>query len=485
MSKMKKILPVMCMLGASALVVSASNLTNNKPNENLINYFNSFKTDAKNYANLDAKMVSTALNKYTAEIIPEMEAVESDDVETIDTLETGELNNTTDNSIENIEKNETSSEQTDILIEDSIINNLEQGSNENEITQDNDSNETSPEELEKFSTLYSLSSDITENCDMFCKLKTELHDAIVETQALIEKVNNNEITLTKEQKLLITEQAQQLKSLGRQLSNSTTALSLSLSDLNGLIQANNQNLDDLSLKYLIVLDNLVNGNEMLQSGLTTMRMMNQMFHINDENVPSNNKGRILYGFQENNNPPVIKDYYIDENNNLQENNQITNNESAESQVIDSYQDRKLKSNIDTYQNSPVNRNIDTFFNTALLDNEFMYGNGGTGNYGMFGGNPYMNNYANYERGNTNDSVNKDTDTQNNDTSIKSKNSKKEKFKLKKNVDTYRDENTPDIKSKLENIKSTIGGFFSKISKSDLDDKIDNPVYKYTPNNSSN
>ena len=33
-------------------------------------------------------------------------------------------------------------------------------------------------------------------------------------------------------------------------------------------------------------------------------------------------------------------------------------------------------------------------------------------------------------------------------------------------------------SKIENIKSNIGEFFSKFSKADLNDKIDNPIYKY-------
>lgn len=493
---MKKIIPIISLIGASALVVSASNLTQTKTSENFIHYFNSFTTDAKNISKVDTKMVSSALNNYimsldvnleeesnseeiennyypattyqaSTEIVPEVEPIE-----TPSTLEDiADLGNDLD-SATNITNSDTTNNLEDTEIEE----------NQDEREEKND---TENEEHDKISTLYSLSNDITESCDAFCELKTELHEAIIKTQALIEKVNNKEIELTNEQKLLITEQAQQLKNLGRELANSTTGLSLALSDLNGLMLANNQNIDDLSLKYLIVLDNLVNGNEMLQSGLTTMRLMNQMFNINTENIPSNNKGRILYGFQQNNNPPVIKDYYIDENNELQETKQDNTEQNTTETVkegnVDTYQNRKLQSNIDTYQNSPVNRNIDTFFNTALLDNEFMYGNGFGGGYGYgyggYAGNPYINNYVNYERGNTNDSVNKDIDTQNKDTNTK-KRSKKERFKLTKNIDTYKDEKAPDLKSKIENIKSNIGGFFSKFSKADLNDKIDNPVYKY-------
>lgn len=520
---MKKIIPILSLIGASALIVGASNLSKPKTSENFIHYFNSFQNDVSNFANIDTKLVSTALNNYAlsldavvntensnycpattyqenAEILPDVHPLPAPELAN----KTGLNDNTTINSPPSTADNaplidETPNNNINNTIKNATPDNLNINTdlnpvNENTSTNDDNNNdninneENIEKDDEKVSTLYSLSNDITEGCDIFCQLKTELHNAIVETQALIEKVNNNEISLTNEQKLLITEQAQQLKNLGRQLSNSTTELALSLSDLNTIMQSNNQNLNDLSLKYLIVLDNLVNGNEMLHSSLETMRLMNQIFNINTDNIPSNNKGRILYGFQENNNPPVIKDYYIDENNNLQENNTETNEKTTdnyEKTNIDTYKDRKLQSNIDTYQNSHVNRNIDTFFNTALLDNEFMYGNGNGGMYGYgyngYAGNPYVNNYSNYERGNTNDSVNKDIDTQNKDTNMKN-NSKRKKFKLTKNVDTYKDENTPNLKSKIDNIKSNIGEFFSKFSKTDLDNKIDNPIYKYNSKN---
>ena len=261
------------------------------------------------------------------------------------------------------------------------------------------------------------------------------------------------------------------------------------------VEVNNNDIDNLSLKYLVVLDNLINGNEMLQSGLSSLNMINQMFNMNNENIPSNNQGRILYGFRQNNNPPVIKDYYINENGELIENNQnsnITNEEAQEelndsssdnSNNIDTYQSNSSMSNIDTYNTARPPKNIDSFFNTALLDNDFMYGNGNL-NYGMGYGmnNPYFANYTNYQN-NATDGVNNDTSTQN---EKKNENKKeKKKFRLKKNIDTFKDENEPDIKTKLTTIKNSISGFFNKFKKSDLNDKLDNPIARYNSNDKIN
>ena len=158
--------------------------------------------------------------------------------------------NETDNSNETIENSKVVTESND--------NTLEVETNEN---------------LEQISTLFSLSSDIEDSCDDFCELKENITKAIAETQNLINKVQLKEIELTNEQRLFITEQAQQLKNLGRQLSNITTELSFNLSDLNTLMANNNQDMDNLSLKYLVVLDNLINGNEMLQSGLSSLNLI--------------------------------------------------------------------------------------------------------------------------------------------------------------------------------------------------------------------
>ena len=48
--------------------------------------------------------------------------------------------------------------------------------------------------------------------------------------------------------------------------------------------------------------------------------------------------------------------------------------------------------------------------------------------------------------------------------------------LPKNIDTYRDENTPTPSMKLNNIKNKITDFFSNFSRKK--DKIENPVFKY-------
>jgi len=91
-------------------------------------------------------------------------------------------------------------------------------------------------------------------------------------------------------------------------------------------------------------------------------------------------------------------------------------------------------------------------------------------------NPYMQHNA---YNNTNYSVHNVENTQHNEQKQNITSTKKErkKIQLKKNIDTYKDENEPDIRTKLGNIKNTISGFFSKFKKSDLNDKITNPVYR--------
>ena len=43
---------------------------------------------------------------------------------------------------------------------------------------------------------------------------------------------------------------------------------------------------------------------------------------------------------------------------------------------------------------------------------------------------------------------------------------KKKFKLQKNIDTYRDANTPTVSAKLTIIKDSISNFFSKLKNDD-------------------
>lgn len=492
---MKKILPIIAVLGVSALIPLSSNKIENKK-ENFINNFNEFHENVKDYSNLgEKKLTKTAFNKYNLSIL-------SDDLQVLNK----ENENKTD------ENDEVKTQPVNLIEADNeLIENDEQlnKETENEIeTTENIQPLEDNEKAQKISTLYSLSNDIEDSCDDFCELKEEITNAIIETQNLINKVQSKELELSKEQRMFITEQSTQLKNLGRQLSNVTTELSFHLSDLNQIMATNDSNIDTLNLKYLVVLDNLVNGNEMLQSSLNNLNLINQMFNLSST-VPPNNQGRILYGFQHNNNPPVVNDYYIDENGELIKNtnpeqSEQNDNSTSENAIkvennktnIDTYQNKALKTNIDTYQNTNLPRNIDSFFNTALLDNEFMYGNSGYGygGYNNFYGmqNPYMNNYTNYERNNTTNGNQNMNNTQNNNNS-ESPNSyqnqtrkEKKRIKLKKNIDTYKDENEPDIKTKLGNIKNSISGFFKNFNKSnlkiDLGDKIENPVYRYNPNN---
>lgn len=394
---MNKIIPVIGILGLGvALTGCANNLTNVQAKQEEVN-LNSNTKDIK----------VPGMSNYSLEL-------ESDEIATLE-----ELN-------EDVEIPENDSEEPE--------------TNNNEI-----------------STLYSLSTDIENSCDDFCELKSEISEAITETENLIAKINNKEMELSKEQRLHLSEQAMQLKNLGRQLSNVTTELSLNLSDIYQIINENNAQNSNLSLKYLIVLDNLINGNEMLQSGLNSLNMINYMLN-------NNANGNIYYRHQENNNPPVEKNYTIN-------NGEITETENTTIDTLNS----NPESNIDTYHSNMPN-NIDSFFNTALFDNEFMYGNNGYG-YGM---NPYIMQYGQYEnnKNNQSNSVNKTQQTQDIEETKQEtpKETKKKKFKLQKNIDTYRDEKTPDLKTKINNFKESISGFFNKIQPTK--DIITKPIYRF-------
>lgn len=473
----KKVIPVIALVGASALIVGISNPKEVEKKESLINHIKSFENDVANYASVNHPELTTTLDKYVLTLenndfeIDMLNNAQDDSQQHIATLEETQNNIVGEENNLNINNNVTSTQTNDLTVDDDLNSQIN----------------TENESINQISTLYSLSEDIETSCDDFCELKEEITEAIVETQNLIKKVQAKELELTDTQRLLITEQAQQLKNLGRQLSSVTTELTLNLSDLNTIMTANNQNIDALSLKYLIVLDNLVNGNEMLQSGLSTLNLMNQMFNMTNNEIPSNNQGRVLYGFQHNNNPPVIKDYYVDENGRVIENSpttqdQVENQATAETDKktinIDTYKNSNLTSNIDTYQYNKLPQNIDSFFNTALLDNEFMYGNGNNGYWGMNYGNPYLNRYTNQNPNNTlsgNDHIDNTQDVENKNNNNSKKESKR--IRLKKNIDTFKDENEPDIKTKLGNIKNSIKGFFEKLKIADLSDKIERPIYR--------
>jgi len=284
---MKKIVPIIGILGVPFILSGCSTANIGVPP--LSNGIKSLEESINDYSKVNpSKTTRTAYAKYKLSLENDDEIKENEILQ---------------DEIMPLDENEV--EIDEAIIEDEIFETL---NNEDEIIEEN----LSEDESNEISTLYSLSGDIDESCEDFCELKTEITNAIAETQNLIEKVKNNEIELTNEQRMLIQEQARQLKVLSRELSRSTTELSISVSDINQLLRDSNGNLDSLSLKYMLVLDNLVNGNEMMQNSLNSINMINSLFHLQGT-IPPNNAGRILYGFQKNDEPPVVKDYLINEN----------------------------------------------------------------------------------------------------------------------------------------------------------------------------
>ena len=474
---MKRILPFLSLIGASVMITGCSNnLTNINLNNNTKDNLKTFSSSVNSMPNIENAVQTSVKNKYQLSI------------DTPKTLELLEDNIVEENNV----KESTNSDQLNLseeiepkeTIEDSEENNAQESDDtENLANEQQNNDEQITQEDTNISTLYSISNDVEQSCEEFCELKEEITEAIAETERLIEKIDSNELNLTREQRIYLNEQAMQLKNLGKQLSNSTTHLAFNLSDLKQVLNENNADINQLSLKYLIVLDNLVNSNEMLQTGLTSLNLMNNLLYNN------NSQSRMIFGYQNNNNPPVIKDYTINENGEITENEinkeNVENTENSTS-TLDTYNQTNLNTNIDSYySNNP--KNIDSFFNTALLDNQFMYGNGGLYGGYAYGMNPYLNQYAQYEKNqnyNSANGVNNTNNTQNienipsdnvDEDGEKIGNKERKKLNIKKNIDTYRDENTPDLKTRFNNFKQTISNAFGKI---DPKNDIKHPVYKY-------
>lgn len=489
---MKKFLPLIAITGICCLFSGCNQNEIALNKDSLKDNVNTFKTCLENYSNLrNENLNATKLNKYILTLVEPIDTNNTD-------LKAEEIDPEFNMQDKDLKTLEYLDEEPQTAIEDDPINDIDKDENEDinkEPSEDkNDDNLDNSTRNKQVSTLYSLSQDIDDSCEDFCELKEELTNAIIETQNLLTKLQNKEVELSLQEKMFVTEQAMQLKNLGRQLSNITTELSFNLSDLNEFMSTSNKDLDTMSIKYLLVLDNLINGNEMLKTGLSSLNLMRNAFKMNNMQIPPNNTGRIIYGFQQNGQEPVIKDYLINENGKIVENkednvSENTSNDEKDTEEksntnIDSYANTNLISNIDTYGNNL--QNIDTFFNTALLDNEFMYGNGGYGynGFGMYQ-NPYMGQYAQYERNNKNaiDNVNNFNNTPHIDNNLNNNQSKKERKKLKitKNIDTYKDENTPNLKSRWENIKQTFNSIFNANVKPKNSNYIKNPVYRESLN----
>ena len=500
---MKKFIPFLSLIGFSAFIVGCSNLNVDNKTNSIKDNFNSFENSLNNYSKISQDVYNTKLNNYKFKVsnlddatlvnnsitnienddfknlsIPENELISTLEEPIIDDANPQETNN------QSINENNTNSTINESLNqtnndENTTVNETEIKTEENIITEHENSENTIT--TEQISTLYSLSSDINDSCDEFCKLKTNLTNAIIETQSLINKLNSNELSLSAEQRMFVTEQSQQLKNLGRQLSLITSELSLNLSDINQIFKASNTDYDALNMKYLIVLDNLINGNEMLTNGLYSLNMINNLMNIKN---PENTSGKIIYKQKYNNKPEIIKEFDI-KNGQIIENKETTNQEITQTtEIKNDTKDIKenpngnlntylptIESNIDTYKQGAPISNIDTFFNTALLDNEFMYGNNANSNFL----NPYFNGYNRFNN-NTNYGVDNNYTTQNNQNTNNNLNNnnldkeqknthilkEKKKKKFVKNVDTYKDANTPTIQARFKNIKNSISNFFGKI-----------------------
>ncbi len=431
----------------------------------------------------------------------------------------------TDTETENNEasEGETADENDE---EESEEGGLDETTDESEDNAEDESNIDFEQEF----TLYSLSADLETETENFLTLKSSILDSIEETQKLIDMINTNKISLSAEQKIFIKNQSNQLKTLGKELSRTTGELNLYLSDLNEMFDGNNTSINDISLKYLLILNNMISSNEMLENGLNTVRMINYLFNANST-LPPNNTGRIVYGFRRNNEPPMVKDYTINEDGSLTENDADSENSDSEGTEIITLDGVENLSNVDqmyTFPNANVDTynlgrsNIDSFYNTALLDNEFMFGRaGGYGlngygfnNYGMNGyrANGFQNGYGygngyNYNGENfgqntpidqTDNNIFNNTNRQfgsldgnkatpnntteygvNNTQNIEQNQSRQDKFHFKKNIDTYRTSETPTLTSRFKNFKQNVSSFFSKFSKPNR--HIENPVYRYDMN----
>ena len=320
---MKKLLAVLSVVGAATLITGCSDDMKINASNNYVKNINDFKEQVSTYSKINFnentkvilgkyKLTTSIDNKEIKEDLKSSNINKNNEIEEKHLLNKDEDNQTINETkmdlnnpvikLEDIQNNDLKTQNDDLK------ENLKENDLKNDELKENENDTENEVSNEKISTLYSITNDIDDCCEDFTTLKQNLSDAIIETQNLINKVNSKEIELSNEQKLLIIEQSKQLKDLARKLSTITTELSISLSDLNTLM-LNDGSLDTLSLKYLIVLDNLINGNEMLENGLYSLNLINNMFNTTAP-LPPNNTGRILYGFRHNNEEPVMKDYLI-------------------------------------------------------------------------------------------------------------------------------------------------------------------------------
>lgn len=468
---MKKIIPILTILTLPAILSACDNA---QANTSFDDYSSNINTFQKNFAKCstinDNNLNRLSMNKYKLSL-----ATPNYD-EMVETLPMDDERDPI------IQPRSTSSASDNEVLDEQQPTTLPE--EEQESSSDNKENV----ENEKISSLYNLTADIDAECDEFCSLKEKLSNAISETHALMQKVNNNEITLTNEQKMFLTEQSSQLKNLSKGLTRATTELGFCVNDINQM--AENTDTNQLAIKYLIALENLAYGNQILENSLASINMLNCLM-TSLPNNNSNNYGRILYGFKQKGQPPVIKDYSLDKDGNIIENTEETSNDNETDSSNKVEQNSLLCPNIDSYGN--FNSNIDSFFNTALF-NRYNMGRNGFGGF-----NPYYFGYPNmYPANNYNTNLNmqnpniQQTAPSNHENSQADNNAtagvnanvntqniehrKKPKIiRLAKNIDTYKTADTLTPKQRFLQIKNSVSNFLGRFKRDDKE--VENPIYQ--------
>ena len=174
---MKKLIPLIALSTAGFILTGCSN-TSASTTKDFKDRILNFKNQVENYAVINTSASQQkVLDKYV------MTIEETEDNEVPESFE----NTENDAIIEYIDNDDTKdSENKKPQDEDLPEEENDETISESEMTDSNDTPD--------FSTLYSINNDISESCDDFCELKEEITEAILETQSLIEKVQNKEFS---------------------------------------------------------------------------------------------------------------------------------------------------------------------------------------------------------------------------------------------------------------------------------------------------
>lgn len=313
-----KIVPIVLAIGTGILLAGCSNNLNSAKNEKAkLNDFKNAINEFENSVIATSANTQRILNNYKLEIAP----IE-DDAST-PMLKDGE-------KIEGADTN---------LLQGETAKNADSMVEKAEVEQNF---------ADEF-TLYNLSSDIQENCDRYIKLKDDIMSAIEETETLLTKVKNKEITLNSEQRMMLYEQSKQLKDLGRDFTKITAQLSHNVDDLH-----QNKDMSLMPLKYLVVLNNLIDGNEMMENGLHSLEQINHTFYANRLNKL---EGKITYRYKKEGQPEVYKEFNLIDGK-LEEIDKNNTHNGNESQNDDENVDNNTNENVQNNEIMPINETTD-------------------------------------------------------------------------------------------------------------------------------